>query len=152
MKGIFFIINDTETTENYTLSLHDALPISPQEKVDAREARSVDGLEGARGHAANPIGEPLRYRRGHDELDVARARILLRVVEKLPLLVVYDVLAGQARLGLVVAHDGALYLARVQALFDDDLPVVARGEVDGAHESLRVVRARDADGRAEVRG
>src|ERR1039458_8800014 len=32
---VFF--NDTATTEIYTLSLHDALPISAQEKIDVRE-------------------------------------------------------------------------------------------------------------------
>src|SRR2546430_4326452 len=30
---IFFFFNDTATTEIYTLSLHDALPISPLERV-----------------------------------------------------------------------------------------------------------------------
>src|SRR2546430_13553019 len=30
MKSVFFFFNDTATTEIYTLSLHDALPISPQ--------------------------------------------------------------------------------------------------------------------------
>src|SRR2546430_13634664 len=29
MRGSFFFFNDTATTEIYTLSLHDALPISP---------------------------------------------------------------------------------------------------------------------------
>ncbi len=29
--GVFFFFNDTATTEIYTLSLHDALPISPRE-------------------------------------------------------------------------------------------------------------------------
>src|SRR2546421_10486643 len=31
----FFFFNDTATTEIYTLSLHDALPISPGERVAA---------------------------------------------------------------------------------------------------------------------
>src|SRR3712207_9401192 len=34
---LFFFFNDTATTEIYTLSLHDALPILPQER--AREQR-----------------------------------------------------------------------------------------------------------------
>src|SRR5438270_6733232 len=29
-KSVFFFFNDTATTEIYTLSLHDALPISPE--------------------------------------------------------------------------------------------------------------------------
>src|SRR5256885_14789153 len=34
----FFFFNDTATTEIYTLSLHDALPISDEERVDGRAA------------------------------------------------------------------------------------------------------------------
>ena len=33
--GDFFFFNDTATTEIYTLSLHDALPISPVVRIDA---------------------------------------------------------------------------------------------------------------------
>src|SRR2546427_4602471 len=32
----FFFFNDTATTEIYTLSLHDALPISPRDELGAR--------------------------------------------------------------------------------------------------------------------
>jgi len=35
--SFFFFFNDTATTEIYTLSLHDALPISPQGKYDEYE-------------------------------------------------------------------------------------------------------------------
>src|SRR2546430_12521661 len=39
---IFFFFNDTATTEIYTLSLHDALPISDQiAKLDVREGDTV---------------------------------------------------------------------------------------------------------------
>src|SRR5256885_16361212 len=34
----FFFFNDTSTTEIYTLSLHDALPISPRRRADRRPA------------------------------------------------------------------------------------------------------------------
>src|SRR5256885_16075024 len=48
---LFFFFNDTATTEIYTLSLHDALPIC--------QARRVDGLQGAGGpqeiHAVEPL-------------------------------------------------------------------------------------------------
>src|SRR2546422_4036680 len=42
MNSLFFFFNDTATTEIYTLSLHDALPISPRRDPDpgTREARS----------------------------------------------------------------------------------------------------------------
>src|SRR5260221_4387423 len=51
---IFFFFNDTATTEIYTLSLHDALPISPAAGVpprllDARRSqRRVGSRRGAR--------------------------------------------------------------------------------------------------------
>src|SRR2546426_6493902 len=35
--SFFFFFNDTATTEIYTLSLHDALPISDEENDDAQE-------------------------------------------------------------------------------------------------------------------
>src|SRR5258708_8982596 len=37
---IFFFFNDTATTEIYTLSLHDALPISGRHSLHARRRRS----------------------------------------------------------------------------------------------------------------
>src|SRR5713226_10296119 len=36
--GLFFFFNDTATTEIYTLSLHDALPISPDDLNRQRRA------------------------------------------------------------------------------------------------------------------
>src|SRR5438093_9423858 len=36
---IFFFFNDTATTEIYTLSLHDALPISPADRHDREMGR-----------------------------------------------------------------------------------------------------------------
>ena len=38
---IFFFFNDTATTEIYTLSLHDALPISLQVSIGAASAVSL---------------------------------------------------------------------------------------------------------------
>src|SRR5256885_12538033 len=46
---LFFFFNDTATTEIYTLSLHDALPISPPGPGDAR-------VEDASGRALNSAG------------------------------------------------------------------------------------------------
>src|SRR2546429_3231202 len=45
---LFFFFNDTATTEIYTLSLHDALPISHRRHA-ARDLRRGAGI--ARGHA-----------------------------------------------------------------------------------------------------
>src|ERR1051326_2658910 len=38
----FFCLNDTATTEIYTLSLHDSLPICDGERVDALAQRALD--------------------------------------------------------------------------------------------------------------
>src|SRR3712207_6961039 len=38
----YFFFNDTATTEIYTLSLHDALPISPHPRGPPREPRNHD--------------------------------------------------------------------------------------------------------------
>src|SRR2546430_4205065 len=40
---IFFFFNDTATTEIYTLSLHDALPISRQERELPQQVRLAGG-------------------------------------------------------------------------------------------------------------
>src|SRR5207249_11307595 len=47
-----FFFNDTATTEIYTLSLHDALPISVDERQDAAEA-GHDRAAGQRGGAGD---------------------------------------------------------------------------------------------------
>src|SRR5256884_690645 len=39
----FFFFNDTATTEIYTLSLHDALPIYHYESADPRQSETVSG-------------------------------------------------------------------------------------------------------------
>src|SRR2546430_11992371 len=60
MTAIFFFFNDTATTEIYTLSLHDALPISAvrrgvgRQRTPAREGRHPQpprGRRRERGHA-----------------------------------------------------------------------------------------------------
>src|SRR3712207_7235497 len=56
--NVFFFFNDTATTEIYTLSLHDALPISPAASRAAgrrRTARgaSVPGAAGAPGRRSS---------------------------------------------------------------------------------------------------
>src|SRR5476651_2800678 len=46
---LFFFFNDTATTEIYTLSLHDALPIFPLARVVGQGRRPRDGAgQGAR--------------------------------------------------------------------------------------------------------
>src|SRR2546425_11890546 len=66
-----FFFNDTATTEIYTLSLHDALPISSPRTLVEDESRAADGVQQRRGPGhvdlpANPahvhvdqVGEPV---------------------------------------------------------------------------------------------
>src|SRR2546430_7624847 len=51
MSFLFFFFNDTATTEIYTLSLHDALPISVRHLCRKAGAGVVGGLTGALGGA-----------------------------------------------------------------------------------------------------
>src|SRR5579875_1284558 len=46
---LFFFFNDTATTEIYTLSLHDALPIYPLIALPARSAIGIPALDPAQG-------------------------------------------------------------------------------------------------------
>src|SRR2546429_9077994 len=65
---MFFFFNDTATTEIYTLSLHDALPISERGGEGARphasqsrgRGRGGEGRPGARGGSPPPGGRPAR--------------------------------------------------------------------------------------------
>src|SRR2546426_2665521 len=50
---LFFFFNDTATTEIYTLSLHDALPISARRRARARQG---DRRAARRSGAARPHG------------------------------------------------------------------------------------------------
>src|SRR3712207_8853814 len=68
--NIFFFFNDTATTEIYTLSLHDALPICGDERIGLRAKRVADELvAGAAAHRDPPYlsigvaGEPHAGRR-----------------------------------------------------------------------------------------
>src|SRR2546430_3812668 len=60
LSFFFFFFNDTATTEIYTLSLHDALPIS--RPGHARRARGRDGA--ARRGVGEPVLERQSRRRG----------------------------------------------------------------------------------------
>src|SRR5258707_11723323 len=62
MKILFFFFNDTATTEIYTLSLHDALPISGAH--GARRAR--EGAHGGVSAAQHPSAERAVTRRARE--------------------------------------------------------------------------------------
>src|SRR6476620_6599992 len=63
---ILFFFNDTATTEIYTLSLHDALPISPVRRLECAAA-AADARRGLRTHgpAQRRPGDPLRAAAWH---------------------------------------------------------------------------------------
>src|SRR6266566_8455256 len=87
---IFFFFNDTATTEIYTLSLHDALPISAASRerhdlADAEHAHAAVRIEQrvrlvARGADRPPgvLRELARLRRGDDQHAVAAGGELAR--------------------------------------------------------------------------
>src|SRR5256885_11889901 len=72
---IFFFFNDTATTEIYTLSLHDALPISAASSTMVHSLKVCD-MEGLLGRAPPPWGGGAgggcgaRRRRGRPEQGV----------------------------------------------------------------------------------
>src|SRR2546427_12536716 len=73
-RCLFFFFNDTATTEIYTLSLHDALPISiacrpgralwPRGRAHGLGTRGRPDAHGLRGGACAKPGGPVRRRPG----------------------------------------------------------------------------------------
>src|SRR5256885_16901788 len=67
---LFFFFNDTATTEIYTLSLHDALPISGRGHHEALQERrhelrlDLQGSARDAGHRHEPHRRQVQHRRG----------------------------------------------------------------------------------------
>src|SRR3712207_8968399 len=62
-----FFFNDTATTEIYTLSLHDALPICPHRQGGSPcRQRRAKGPEQAGGHCRLRFDQPVQLRGGQD--------------------------------------------------------------------------------------
>src|SRR3712207_9049303 len=70
----FFFFNDTATTEIYTLSLHDALPISGHGGAGAGEPARLAGVERPRGAALGRVLRDLVPRHGQRGADAAARR------------------------------------------------------------------------------
>ena len=73
----FFFFNDTATTEIYTLSLHDALPISPtasdsEPAVDDSDGLSDSTAETSIAPAVENAGDPQEASPTNDDPDPAR--------------------------------------------------------------------------------
>src|SRR3712207_7710030 len=74
---IFFFFNDTATTEIYTLSLHDALPISRSAlaQPDGRQPRDRGGAQGPRRGPLRPReGEEAHPRRSEEHTSELQSR------------------------------------------------------------------------------
>src|SRR2546428_13494330 len=69
---IFFFFNDTATTEIYTLSLHDALPISARRRPSRRHPRPA-GATRAAARPARPREDrkSTRLNSSHDQISYA---------------------------------------------------------------------------------
>src|SRR5258707_15889652 len=79
----FFFFNDTATTEIYTLSLHDALPIFGRERprTEAPRANRPDGRR-ATGPAPQPVGELVRSEEHTSELQSRQYLVCRLLLEK----------------------------------------------------------------------
>src|SRR3712207_7361232 len=77
-RELFFFFNDTATTEIYTLSLHDALPIwgAVAQRVDdvGRRAEPARAERGGRGGAEGGRGEGGAVRRSEEHTSELQSR------------------------------------------------------------------------------
>src|SRR2546428_5222339 len=73
----FFFFNDTATTEIYTLSLHDALPISvpayfnDSQRQATKDAGRIAGLDAAVGSLTMRDRKSTRLNSSHDQISYA---------------------------------------------------------------------------------
>src|SRR3712207_8446201 len=80
IRCVCFFFNDTATTEIYTLSLHDALPILRSIRPPATREPGVTTRDGPHGRAAKPSSPRPHGRRGparsvHERLDRKSTRL-----------------------------------------------------------------------------
>src|SRR2546426_12242528 len=170
-KPFFFFFNDTATTEIYTLSLHDALPISREQagrpRLSQDQVRSLRGVTGdacARGERARGVGEPAagpvlraaprpRPRAGVTG-DAVLSRAVRRVIERRGLIRRADPARGRRRPLALVARQAA---RRCRAAGEVELASSPRGE-GSAHMTGRALAGRGrvielhAGGQRRVRG
>src|SRR3712207_9336537 len=97
-SSLFFFFNDTATTEIYTLSLHDALPISDlregiptlptllaRKSADPADARLLELLDSDL-HDDDALAEVLQLLRRHRSVDQARDEVRRRAEQARALL------------------------------------------------------------------
>src|SRR5437899_12382154 len=79
----FFFFNDTATTEIYTLSLHDALPILAQRRARAEKLIESVGLTKRRSHRPSELsGGEMRSEEHTSELQSLRHLVCRLLLEK----------------------------------------------------------------------
>src|SRR2546422_8397310 len=76
VRFCFFFFNDTATTEIYTLSLHDALPIFPARPRES-QARGKLGPDAARRASAIPSASRSRIARSEEHTSELQSRLHL---------------------------------------------------------------------------
>src|SRR2546422_8508251 len=94
-----FFFNDTATTEIYTLSLHDALPISRPQPQHGRDPRAVQlarlrSQRLRRRHRSRRLAPPQRERRSEEHTSELQSRLHLvcrLLLEKKKILTIQDI-------------------------------------------------------------
>src|SRR2546430_11195852 len=90
--SIFFFFNDTATTEIYTLSLHDALPIScarpdldsrKQHRADDRLGQRLGGRRGGVHHPGHPLEDRKSTRLNSSHSQISYAVFCLKKKKKI---------------------------------------------------------------------
>src|SRR6266511_4990369 len=78
----FFFFNDTATTEIYTLSLHDALPISGPGQGAGQETRPAGGAPGHAHHEGQQAGDRKSTRLNSSHVKISYAVFCLKKKKK----------------------------------------------------------------------
>src|SRR2546422_5756525 len=92
MTLLFFFFNDTATTEIYTLSLHDALPISFLEGAGIYGGQVMEEGEGWRAYPRHPVTILERENRSEEHTSELQSRLHLvcRLLLEKKMFVGYD--------------------------------------------------------------
>src|SRR2546422_3934417 len=103
---VFFFFNDTATTEIYTLSLHDALPIfRPRARIDRAQAGRARRRSPGAGERARRDRRPRRSEEHTSELQSRLHLVCRLLLEKKKNLHVVRVVAPQ---GNIIDYDATL--------------------------------------------
>src|SRR2546430_5415411 len=103
---LFFFFNDTATTEIYTLSLHDALPIWMPEKMHSFYLRNMYQRNRLREPGALILGGVPRSEEHTSELQSQSNLVCRLLLEKKKYQIALQVLVHACRLRLATDRDG----------------------------------------------